>query len=452
MPTISSPGVGSGLDVNSLVTQLVAAEREPIVQRLTRQQNKLDTQVSALASLQGAMSSLQTSLSAIKTVEAFQTRVAASSNEATFKATATASAATGTYAIEVTSLATAHKLSSNAFVGDATATVGYGTLTIAVGTQTFDVAIDATKNTLAGIRDAINANTNNKGVQATIVQAVDGARIVLTSRNTGVANALKVTTSGGDGGLSALVYNPGTTTNLIEKQPAADAEVKVEGYTVHSASNTVTGAIDGITLNLNSAAPGVVNSLVVSNDTTTSSDRVKKFVKDFNTLASVIATLRKFDPTTRVAGPLLGDAMLRSIESTVRNGVSAAVAGAASGADSLAAIGIKTAADGTLNIDDTKLTTALSGNFDAVGRLLGGTDGVAARLYSRLDSYLGPTAQLTSRSDSLQGRKRALTNEFDAVDRRMAAIEKRYRTQFSALDGLLASMQTTSAFLTKQLG
>jgi flagellar hook-associated protein 2 len=398
------------------------------------------------------MSSLQGSLNVIKTVTAFQTRTAASSNEDVFKATATSSAASGTYSVEVTSLATAHKLSSSAFAGGATSVVGTGTLSIGVGSQSFSLQIDATNNTLAGIRDAINASADNKGVQATIVQAVDGARIVLTSRSTGAANALKITAAGGDGGLSALVYDPGTTTNLTESQPAKDAELKVEGFTVHSASNTVTGAIDGITINLASAAPGVVNSLVISNDTATSKTRVQQFVSDFNNLATVIRQLRKYDPATKSAGPLLGDSMLRSIESNIRSSVSSTVSGTVAGVDSLAAIGIRTAADGTLTVDDTKLSAALSSNFDAVGQLFGGSTGVAARLYSSLDSYLGANATLTARTDSLQSRKRAMTGEFDAIDRRMADVERRYRAQFSALDGLLASMQTTSAFLTKQLG
>lgn len=451
MPTISSPGVGSGLDINSLVTQLVAAEREPAVRRLTRQQSSVDTQISALGALKGSMSNLQTSLNSIKTVAAFQARKATSSDATVFGATATSSAASGTYSIEVTSLASAHKLSSNAFVGGATAVVGTGTLTIAVGAQSFDVAIDASKNTLAGIRDAINGAANNKGAQATIVQAVDGARLVLTSRNTGLANALRVTTAGGNGGLSALVYNPGVTTNLTQVQAAQDAVLKVEGFVVNSASNTVTGAIDGITISLLASAPGVVKSLVVSNDTTAAQDRIKKFVTDFNSLATVMAQLRRFNPATREAGPLLGDSLLRSAEAAIRKDVSSPASSGTSGLDTLATIGITTSSDGTLSVNDAKLSAALSANFDAVGQLLGGTNGIAARVYSRLDSYLGANAQLTARTDSLQSRKRALSKEMDAVDRRMQDVERRYREQFTKLDSLLAGLQSTSAYLTQQL-
>lgn len=449
--TTSSVG-GSTIDVNSIVSQLVAAERAPLDARITRQQNTIDTQISALGALKGAMSTLQTTLSGLKSLSAFQTRSAASSAENVFKASATSAAASGTYSVEVTSLATAHKLSSNAFAAGSAATVGTGTLTLSVGTQSFSVDIGAGNNTLAGIRDAINGSSANKGVQATIVQAVDGARIVLTARDTGAANSLKVTTSGGDGGLSALVYDPGTTTNLVEKQAAADAELKVEGFTVHSASNTVTNAIDGITINLLAAAPNTVNSLVVSNDTKTSTDRIKKFVTDYNNLAVMVRQLGKYDATNSTAGPLIGDSMLRSIDSTVRSGASSSVASATQGFDSLAAIGIKTSSDGTLVVDDTKLSAALSSNFDAVGQLFGATDGVAARIYKSLDSYLGSKASLDTRTSTLQSRKRALTKESDDVDARMTQIEARYRAQFSALDSMLSSMQTTSAFLTKQLG
>ncbi len=451
MPTLSSPGVGSGLDVNNIVTQLVAAERDPIVQRLTRQQSKIDTQVSALGALKGAMSTLQSSLSAIKSVAAFQTRKATSSNTDEFSATATNSAAAGTYSIEITSLASAHKLSSNAFASGPTSVVGTGTLTISVGTQHFDVEIDATKSTLAGIRDAINNSANNKGAQATIVQATDGARLVLTARNTGLSNALRVTTVGGDGGLAPLVYDPGTATNLIEKQAAQDAVLSIEGFAVHSASNTVTDAIDGVTLNLVGAAPGSTQALVVTNDVSASQDRVKKFVSDYNILAAVMGDLRKFNPATREAGPLLGDSLLRSVEGSVKNGLTSPVSNAAVGFDTLASIGITTSSTGTLSINDAKLSAALSSNFDAVGQLLGGTDGIAARLHSRIDSYLGAKAQLTARTDGLEARKRTLTKEMDVVDRRMQDVERRYRKQFTSLDSLLAGMQSTSAYLSKQL-
>ena len=452
MPTITSSGVGSGLDVNGIVSQLVAADRGPEDQRIALQQAKADAQISAFGSLQGAMSSLQTSVAAIKSVSAFQTRTATSSNTDEFTATATSTAAAGSYSIEVTSLASAHKLSSNAFVGGANAVVGTGTLTIAVGTQSFDVSIDSTNNTLAGIRDAINRSASNNGVQATIVQATDGARLVFSARNTGAANALRVKTSGGDGGLSPLIYNPGTTTNMTETQAAKDAVLKVEGFAVNSPSNRVTGAIDGVTLNLVGAAPGSVQALVVTNDVTTAKDRINKFVTDYNALASILGNLQHYDPNTKVAAPLLGDSMARTIQGALRGGVSSAVSSAAGGFNTLAAIGVTTSSDGTLTVNDTKLTAALSNNFDAVGQLMGGTGGIAAKLSATLDSYLNADAPLSKRTESLQARKKDLNAQTDALNRRMVDAQARYRTQFSALDSLLSSMQTTSAYLTKQLG
>jgi flagellar hook-associated protein 2 len=191
---------------------------------------------------------------------------------------------------------------------------------------------------------------------------------------------------------------------------------------------------------------------VVSNDTKTSTERIKKFVSDFNNLAVMIRQLGKYDAANSTAGPLLGDSMLRSVEGSMRSGASSSVASALKGVDSLAAIGIKTAADGTLSVDDTKLSAALASNFDGVGQLFGAADGVAARIYKSLDSYLASGASLVTRTDTLQNRKRALAKESDAVDARMVEVEKRYRTQFSALDSMLSGMQTTSAFLAKQLG
>jgi flagellar hook-associated protein 2 len=312
MPAIRSPGITSGLDVNGLVTQLVAAERAPAAQRIQRQETKLATQISALGALRGSLANLQASVNPLKTESAFQTRTVDSSNSGVVTGTATSTAASGSFAIEVRQIASAQKIISNAIAGGASAAVGTGTLTVSMGGSAFDVIIDGTNNSVNGIRDAINGAANNTGVRASIINTTDGARLVLTARDTGAANTIRVTQAGGDGGLAAIVYDPPTTTgNFTELEPAQDALIRVEGFDATSTTNTFTGAIDGVTINAVGAAPGSIQTLVVGNDQKATTERIQKFVNDFNSTANTLAALRRYNPTTREAGPLLGDALLR---------------------------------------------------------------------------------------------------------------------------------------------
>ncbi len=451
MPVIQSPGISSGIDINGLVRQLVAAERGPGEQRIARNQSRIDTQISALATLRAGLSTLASSLTNLRTVQVFQARRADSGDAEVFTATATASAAAGSYTVEVLARASAQKLASAAFSGGSSTVVGDGLLSISVGGNAFEVEIAPGDNTLTAIRDAINGAADNTGVSATLINGVAGTQLVLTARQSGEANVLRVTTSGGNGGLSALVYDPGTTTNLSQITAAADAQLRIDGFEVRSVSNLVEGALDGVSLNLVAAQPGTVLSLNVANDTKQVQDRLKKFVTDFNASALSIAQLRRYNPATREAGPLLGDAQLRSIESGMRGDISSRVATATPPYDTLASIGITTSASGTLVVNDAKLTAALTTNFDAVGQLLGSAEGVAARLYSRVDEAVKSQSAIAGRTESLQSRKRALETDRQALDRRMVALEARYRAQFTAMDQLLSQLQTTGSFLTQQL-
>jgi flagellar hook-associated protein 2 len=450
MAGISSPGLGSGLDISSLVSQLVAAERQPMGDRIARDSKRIDSQISALGTLKGGLSSLQTALASLKSEADFQVRSTTSAKPEVFTATATSSAASGTYNIEVRSLARAHKLNSTPFES-ATSSVGTGTLTISTGDESFDVVIEDGANTLGDVRDAINASADNTGVSATIVNTDEGARLVLSAKNTGIANAIRVTASGGDGGLDALAYDPDGMMSMEELVEPLDAEVRIEGFTLTSATNTLSDAIDGVTISLLGAEPDKTYTLTVANDPKAAKDRVKSFVTSFNALATAMSSLRAYNPDTKVAGALLGDALLRNVEADIRRTVSDTVGAAPEGFRSLSAIGITTNSDGTLKLDEAKLTSALASDFDAIGRLFGGEGGIASRLNEIVDKHLDDDASLIKRAESLQKDKRAITTRTEALDTRMEIIQRRYLKQFTALDTLLMQMQSTSSYLAQQL-
>jgi flagellar hook-associated protein 2 len=452
MAGLSSQGLGSGLDIASLVTKLVAAEKAPRQAQITRAQSAAVTTISALGSLKGAMAGFNDALSALKTEDVFESRSANASDPDVFTATASTTAISGTYDIEVESLASAHQIASNAVIGGASGNVGTGTLTIGTGTKTFQVSIDDTHKTLSQIRDAINAATDNKGsVRASIVNAADGGHLILTSLTTGATSAITVAVADGTGTLGNFAYNPLLTTNYAEKHPAQDAVVYVSGFKHTSATNSITDAIEGVTITAIKADDDATHSLTIANDTNSTTAKIKKFVDSYNALQKQIATLRSYEPTTKQAGPLLGDAMLRGIETDVRAKLSGAVGGLTGNYQTIASIGITTGKDGSLALDSDKLTKALAADYDGVAKLFGSDDGVAARLSTSLTASLADTAEINLRNKALNAKTVSLQKDQAALETRMANVTARYNQQFNALDSLLSNMQQTSSFLTTQL-
>jgi flagellar hook-associated protein 2 len=451
MAGLSSPGLGSGLDINSLVTQLVAAEKQAPQAQITRAQASTVTTISALGNLKGALGTFNTALANLKTVDAFSGRTATSSDPDIFKATASPTAAAGTYDVEVVQVASAHQIKSTAFASGASQVVGTGTLTINVGTNSFQVGVDATQHTLAGIRDAINqASGNTDFVRATIVNATDGAHLVLTGSATGAANVISVTQEGGDGGLAGITYGVGNTSHYTLGRAAQNSIVAVAGFARESTTATVTDVIDGITLSLLDSDPGEIHTLTVATDKTTVNSRIKTFVDQYNGMAKTLGDLRNFEPTTKKAGPLLGDALLRSIEADIRAKLGD-TGGGSTVYRTLASVGITTQKDGTLALDGAKLTAALDANFDEVAKLFGGENGIATRLSNAITPRLATGAELDVRNARLNQKSVALQKQQAQLEARMVQVEKRYRTQFTALDSLLAKLQSTSTFLTQQL-
>lgn len=450
---IVSPGIGSGLDINSLVSQLVAFERAPVEQRLNRQEADVNADLSAFGVLKGALSAFESTLTNLNDAAAFQARKANSSDETFFTASATKDAAIGGHTIEITSLATAHKLASGAFT-DSSTTVGTGTLTISVGADSFDVLIDGTNNTVAGIRDAINAASDNTGVTATLLNADDGTRLILNSDSTGAANTINVTEAGGDGGLVSLVYDPGGsgTTNLTQLTAAADAQLDVDGFTVSNGTNTITDAIEGVTLNLLQAQVGNSLQLDITTDVDVAKQSIQDFVTNYNAIVASIFNIAGFDAATSTGGPLLGDSLVRGVESQLRRELSTAVTGSSGSFSTLAEIGITTQLDGILSIDDAALDAALADEFDNVGALFSSTDGYAPRLINLMDSYLDSLDGLLElRIDTLESNLDDISDERVALDLRMEAVEARILAQFTAMDALVSQLQATSDFLTQQL-
>jgi flagellar hook-associated protein 2 len=437
MATISSTGIGSGLEIDTLVSKLVAAERAAGQTRIDTKKDKLTEQFSAMAQLMGGMSAFQSSLNSLVSAGSFTSRKVSVSNEQAFTAKAGPTAAAGSYDVQVEQLAKASQLGSEAFALGSTP-VGTGTLTIAVGDASFSIDVADGGNSVANIRDAINRSPANKGVQASLLTDVEGTHLVLTSTKTGEDYALTVTASGGNGGLEQLE-------TMEVRSVAQDAIVYVSGYEIHSSSNTVNNAIEGVTLSLKAPTEeGSTVLLGVERDDVAIQDAAKKFVDAYNSLAGTIKSLSRYDAATEAAGALLGDAMLRNIDSQVRKLISSPVAGVNGNYNTLASLGITTQGDGKLKLDTVRFNAALEANPGAVSDIFTSSNGVAVKLADFMGSKTSVTGEVTVRSSNITDTLVDLKDQQDALNARMKIIEQRYFRQFNALDTLLGQMNNTA--------
>jgi flagellar hook-associated protein 2 len=462
---ISSQGVGSGLDIASIVTSLTTAKAAPETNAINRSNTALTAQVSAFGTFNSALATFQATLATLQDPTQLAGRTATLGDTTIATATATSSAVPGQYSIAVQNLAAAASLSSAPNLAGATAVVGTGTLQISAGGVLDSISIDSTNNTLQGIAAAINGSSGNPGVTASILTTADGARLVLTGTKTGAANGILVTQSGGDGGLSALVYDPahGSLSKLTQTQPPLDANFTVNGYPATSANNQVTSVISSVTLNLTKASASTTTTvngtptttytpttLTIGNDTAGAQTSIGTFVTALNGLLSSIKSLASYDPATQTAGPLLGNATIQSFESQLYKILGQVNAGITSGPNSLAAIGIGANAQGTYSSNSTTLGNALTGNLDSVSKLLSGPNGIATQLNTFVTQYTQAGGLLDTISNGL---KTSLTNnskELAALTARMTVYSATLTAEYNAMDTAVALLKQTQTYLTQQ--
>lgn len=443
--------VGLGLDINSLVSQLVQAEAAAPSARLNRREAVLNYELSALGQLKSALSEFQGKLSGLLKPESFQQRSASSGNKDLFTVTANNDAVAGSHNVEVVRLASAHKVISGGFDGNE-AVVGSGTLTLKVGADSIEISIDESNNTLTGIRDAINAAEISPKVSATIVHVDEGegtvSKLVLTSGATGTANQIELSVSedATAPGLGRLAQE-----NLTVIDAAEDALIRVDGQNVTRSSNTISDAIEGVTISLLKAEEGTKASLSVQLDRAAAKKNVTAFVEGYNKLVSALRSLTKFDADKNEAGPLNGDATVRNISSQLQRELGLRAPGAAAGFQTLAEIGITTERDGTLKVDSSKLDKAFDHDYDQIGQLFAGENGLAVRLDGMFKELLDSDGALEARISGMQDRSKDIAKDRERLELRLEQTERRYRAQFTALDMLLAQLQSSSDFLSQQL-
>ena len=468
MQSVISGATGnSSMDVNSLVTALVNAKTAGQVATLAAQQSTDNTQISAYGALSAALSALQTGLASLSN-GSLQSTFTATMSGTGITATAASGAVAGSYSMSVSQVASSQALSSAAFTS--TQQLGTGTLAISLGSKSFNVSVDSSNNTIAGIAAAINGASDNPGVTATVVNGNDGAHLVLASSSTGAANTISVAVNNlsGDNGLSKLgVTSTASTTGgqstltsavstsaWTQSSVAQDAEFSINGIAGSSSTNSVTSAIAGVTLNLTPAAvttPASTQTLTIAADTTSQASAINNFVTLYNTLVTTMGTLTQYSSSATSQGPLLGDSTLNTINNTLASIVAGGVKNGST-AQSLASIGVSLQADGTLQVDSATLSSALQNNSSTVASLFNSTNGIGEQLNSSVTNFTQTGGMIDVRTTALNSDLTSITTQQTNLTDYISQLTSQYSAQFTALNTLMATTTNNSAYLTQLFG
>ncbi|MGE6979968.1 flagellar filament capping protein FliD [Kluyvera intermedia] len=458
MASISSLGIGSGLKLGDILDSLTAAEKATLTP-ITKQQSSYTAKLSGYGTMKSALEAFQTANTALSKADLF-TATSTTSSSTAFSATTTGNAIAGKYTISVTQLAQAQTLTSTTTQKDNKTAIATGdsVLTIQQGGDKKPVTIDisAANSSLTGIRDAIN--NAKAGVSASIINVGNGEyRLSITSNDTGKDNGMTLSISG-DETLKSFMGYDGTSGGMKESVNAQNAKLTVNNVAIENSSNTISDALEDITLNLNDVTSGN-QTLTITQDTTKAQTAVKAWVTAYNALQDTFSSLTKYtavdpgaDAQSTSNGALIGDSTLRTIQTQLKSVLSNTLS--SSSYKTLAQIGVTSdPSTGQLEVDDDKLASALKKDSAGVGTLIvgdGKKTGITTAIGSNLTSWLSTTGIIQAAKDGVSKTLNKLTKDYntasDLIDQKVA----RYKAQFTQLDVLMSSLNNTSSYLTQQ--
>lgn len=472
MAAFTSLGVGSGLDLNTIVTQLVALERRPL-QTMQSQAASLNNKVSLYGRINSLFSGLKDASNKLTDTSLWQKTAVTTSDASAVAVSSSNGAAVGNYSITVGNLAANQTVASGSALGASSDLVGSGTLRLQLGSWSgappafatksgsseYEISVDNT-DTLATLRDKINAA--GAGVTASLVTDASGVRLALRSVDSGVENGFRLAVTDGDGlandnaGLSRFAYDPpDSTVGMVVKQAADNARATINGIPVESAGNDITGAVDGLTLSLRKESATAVN-VAVSRDRDAIVAGIKSFADAYNALVGYISEQTKYDAGSKTGGPLQGEGAATSMQTQLRNVLNTA-SGASATFARMSDVGLEVQRNGTLSVNQTKLDAA-AGNLVELKKAFASSDGVVAanngfaRRYATLASdVLGIGGPLTARTDGL---RKLLTKNGDDQTRlndRVDQFQQRLVAQYTAMDANVAKLNALSSYVTQQI-
>lgn len=462
MTSISTLGVGSGLDLSNILDSLETAEKAALTP-ISNQQSSYTAKLSAYGTLKSALETFQTANTALNKADLFSATTTTSSSTA-FSATTSGGAIAGKYSISVSQLAQAQTLTTSASQADTKTAIATADSTITIqqggGKKAVTIDLTAANSSLSGIRDAIN--NAKAGVTASIINVGNGQyRLSVTSDDTGSDNAMTISVSGDSALQSFMGYNgtaSDTSNGMQESVTAQNAKLKVNNIDIENSSNTISDALENITLNLNDVTTGN-QSLTIKNDTSKAESAVSAWVDAYNSLQDSFSTLTKYtavdagsDAQDTSNGALLGDSTLRTIQTQLKSMLTNS--SSTSTYKTLAQIGVTTdPSTGKLELDSDTLKTALTKDPEGVKEMLvgdGKTTGTTTKIATNLTSWLSSTGIIQAAKDGVSKTLNNLTEQYNKVSDRIDSMVARYKEQFTQLDVMMNSLNSTSSYLTQQ--
>jgi flagellar hook-associated protein 2 len=439
---ILSSGIISGLDTGSLVSALMTYERAP-VQRMQTQQTSVEGKISAMGKIKSALSTLQEAAKNISNSSNLYAYKGSVTNADVASVTAGKNAVAGSYKLEVEQLATYHKLTSSGAID----TTSGGTLKIQLGDDE-NSAVNVNIAAGASLSDIAKAiNDSDAGASATVVNGTNGPQLVLTSKETGETNRMKITSD-----IDGLGFDPADPTaagNMQQAVAAQNAIVKIDGIALaNTTSNTITDAIEGVNLTLKATNTGNPTQIVINSDNSDMETKVQAFVDAYNAARGALKDLSKFDSTGKNNGVLNGDSTVSNAMNQLRSALSTVPENTSGAYQYLSQLGIETSSSGVLSINKNKFAEALKTDFASVAKTVSAYGSVYDRLTTEMN---GTDGLIANRLDGLNASSKDLKNRIETQERRLAIVQTRYEKQFANLEGLLASFKTTENYLSQQL-
>lgn len=470
---ISSVGIGSGLGVENIVSQLVALEKAPLTSLKTKA-TSLQAQVSAIGELKSLFSDLTDVATKIADPAAWTARSASISSATSAAVSVTAEAAPTTFTLDVDSLAKQQSVSTATLAKGTTLSAGIlkfqlGTwesngAAFAPGTSSaVDIAVVAgdTLDTLAS-----KINKAGIGVAAAVFNDGTNQRLLLSSKNTGAAAGFRIQAS--ESGLQGFVFDPQASPSVgmaaagVPVQYSADAKLRINGLPATSPTNTVSNAIAGVSIDLLAVTTTDygLGTEVRKSASVTVSENVKSAVKNvqdlitaYNKINSALSDLVKYNAENKTAGLFQGDSTIVGLQSVLRGIVSSTSLGAS--AQFLADVGVERARDGSLSMNTNKLSTAANnGTLQKLftnnnGNAL--TNGFALKLRDFGKGLIASGGAVANKTEALAGSLKKNTQDQTKVSDRATAVEARLRKQYTALDTKMASLNALNAYVSQQV-
>lgn len=501
MAGITAAGTGSGIDVESLITKLMAAEKAPL-SKLASKEAALQSKISLIGQFKSLISGLQASATGLQSLDKLNGIKAVVANTAAVSVAATNKASEGSYSLDVLQLAKQQQVTSSAgkfaaatdvlvakdgeVEAAATVTINFGTVSggsfNADAARKQEITVKANSDgaiTLQNVADAINGG--DYGVKASLIRDQSGSvRVSLIGNETGAENAFKIDVSATAGVAQtkfsdlnfdpALANSEGVSGSFKIAQSATDSKINLNGVEINRAGNTIDDAVDGLTFTLkgttipSGSETSTATTVTVSRDSSAIASQLKTFVDAYNQLANAIKSTTSYDAATKTAGALQGDSTMRSLQNQMRSFLSGTFGNGANGSQTLSSLGVAFQKDGTLALDSTKLNKAVANDLDGVIEFLGAFDqtsstvapaesknGFAYRLEQLTKGFLADDGLIDSKLDGLNKTVKDIEKQYERVESRLVAVEKRYRAQFTAMDTAVANMQNLGGYITQLL-